>query len=112
MEENKQKLKNILSQMNSLRLEKSRYHALKMLCKDMLSIINDMHNAATEEDEKRRLWGIYLALSHTNGKEVEYVQYHEDQMKGRNVAKVREKEYYDALDKAIGMIHMDIATLI
>jgi hypothetical protein len=33
-------------------------------------------------------------------------------MKGRNVAKVRETEYYAAMDRATSMIRMNIATLI
>ncbi|KAA2241521.1 hypothetical protein F0L74_16635 [Chitinophaga agrisoli] len=112
MEELRQKLKTILSEMNSLRTQSGKYHSLKILCEQMLSVINDMQRVATDEDERRRLVGVYSALSHTNGKEVEFVKYHEDEMRKKNAAQKRQTEYFAALDKAIGLIRMDIGILI
>jgi hypothetical protein len=97
-----------LNKLNSLRLENNAYYSFVRIVNEILAEINNLRSVSIDEDEKRKLFGIYSAISHTLGKEVEYIKYKEDEMKKKNAAKVRKKEHYELVSKACEMINLDL----
>ena len=48
------------------------------------------------------------AVAHTLGKEVEYIKYHQDEMRKKNAAKKRTDEYRESVTEAVRRIYQDI----
>lgn len=103
-----EKIKQLYSELNKLRLDDYAYYPFQRQVDQILDEINALMGEEPDEKKKIPLRIAYSGLSHTAGKEVGYIKYHQDLMHKKNAAKVRRTEYYNSISKAVDQVYMDI----
>jgi hypothetical protein len=97
----------LFNELNNHRFKERAYYSFKRTSEKILQKIEEMQKEGVHDREMDLMQAAYR-LSHTIGKEVDFIKYHEDRMHKKGAAKVREKEYYDSIDQAIKQIEADI----
>lgn len=101
MNTRKEKIRQIFDEMNNLRRDDFAYYDIKRNVFAILEELNGLIAEEPDDQEKIQYRQTYLELAHTDSKEVEYVKYHEDLMRKKNVAKVREQNILKLLKTRI-----------
>lgn len=106
-------IKELFGQLSPLLHKKRCYYDFKRICETIETIIEKRIAEKVDNDNisTNYLNAALLSLSHTIGKEVGFIKYHQDKMHKKNAAKVRADEYYEAVHKAHKQVYLDISVL-
>ena len=102
----------LFDQLHPLLLKDRCYYEFKRICEKIDALLRKRHDDEIYATQKTDYLQAFSRLSHTIGKEVEFIESHQDRMHKRNAAKVRVDEYYKAVNKAYDQVHSDILMIL
>lgn len=108
MEPTQESIKNFYDRLYPLLHQERCYYDFKRICEEIETIIRKRIVEKANDSSSSEYLIAASRLSHTIGKEVDFIKYHQDKMHKKNAAKVRANEYYEAIQKAYKQVYLDI----